>query len=371
MSRNGSIEVEGVTSAVYVIPTDRPEADGTLSWDHTTLVLAQVDAGGLRGLGWTYGSGACKEVIEETLSGVVTGRDVLGTVSAHEAMVRAVRNFGRSGVVGCAISAVDIALWDAKSRHLGVALSDLFGRNQDDVPIYGSGGFTTYDDRTATSQLERWTAELAIPRVKIKVGESWGTNEERDLERSVHARNVVGDDVELYVDANGGYSTKQAMHLGRRFIEAADVCWFEEPVSSDSLEELRLLKEQLPLDIAAGEYGFDERYFERMLASQAVDCLQIDVTRCGGYTSWLRAAGLAQAHGIDVSGHCAPNLHAHVAASVPNLRHVEYFWDHERIESMLFDGVLSPGGGAMTPDASAPGHGLSLKAADADAFRRR
>jgi L-alanine-DL-glutamate epimerase-like enolase superfamily enzyme len=362
--------VSAVTTGVYVVPTDRPEADGTLSWDHTTLVLVEVDAGGQRGLGWTYAASACQAVIEENLVPLLCGADVFATAATHESMVRACRNFGRPGVVSCAISAVDIALWDAKAKLLGVALAELFGRYQDSAPIYGSGGFTTYDEATATAQIERWTAELAIPRVKIKVGESWGSNEERDLKRVIHARHVAGDDVELYVDANGGYTTPQAIKLGGRFIDAADVCWFEEPVSSDSLDELRLVREHLALDVAAGEYGFDERYFERMLAARSVDCVQVDVTRCGGFTSWLRVAALAYAHGTDVSAHCAPNLHAHVATAVPNLRHVEYFWDHERIESMLFDGVLAPQGGTMTPDSSTPGHGLSLKAADAAPYRR-
>lgn len=370
MARGTDTTLSEVSTSVYDIPTDQLEGDGTLTWDHTTLVLTELSVGDTVGVGWTYASSACKSVIDDVLASAVIGADVLDTAANHEAMVRACRNLGRPGVVSCAVSAVDIALWDAKAAILGVALADLFGQYRSDIPVYGSGGFTTYDDATAAKQLEHWRSELSIPRVKIKVGESWGTNEERDRARTVFARQVVGDDVELYVDANGGYGTKQAISIGRQFIEDAGISWFEEPVSSDHLEGLRSIKESLSLDVAAGEYGFDESYFEHMLNAGAVDCLQIDVTRCGGYTAWLRAAALAQSRGIDVSAHCAPNLHAHVATSVPNLRHVEYFWDHERIETMLFDGTLSPLGGTLTPDTDRVGHGLTFKHEDAVRYRR-
>ena len=106
-----------------------------------------------------------------------------------------------------------------------------------------------------------------------------------------------------------------------------------------------------------------------MVDAQAVDCLQADVTRCGGITEWQRAAAVAAARGLQISGHCAPNLHAHVAAAVPNLRHLEYFHDHARIESMLFDGALDLRAASMRPDPTRPGLGLALKEPDATRFR--
>jgi len=139
-------------------------------------------------------------------------------------------------------------------------------------------------------------------------------------------------------------------------------------VSSDDLARLREICDRCRADVAAGEYGYD-LYFARMVAAQAVDCLQVDVTRCGGITEFLRASAVAAAHGLQVSGHCAPNLHAHVAAGVPNMRHLEYFHDHARIEDLLFDGALSPRGGALRPDPDRPGHGLSLRSSDAEQFR--
>jgi L-alanine-DL-glutamate epimerase-like enolase superfamily enzyme len=360
--------VDGVTATVYEIPTDRPEADGTLAWSSTTLVVAHVTGGGRTGLGYTYGSGACRLLIEAELAAAVAGRGVLDTGAALEAMVRAVRNLGRPGVASYAISAVETALWDLKGILLGVPVSGLLGAARDTVPVYGSGGFTTYDDPAARRQLEQWTGDLAIPRVKIKVGESWGTEEARDLARIAFARQVIGPDTELYVDANGGYRRKQAVRMAHAMAEH-DVTWFEEPVSSDDLDGLREVRDQVDPDVTAGEYGYDLPYFARMVDARAVDCLQVDVTRCGGIIEWLRAAAVAAARGLQVSGHCAPNLHAHVAAAAPNLRHLEYFHDHARIEAMLFDGALDPSGGVLRPDPSRPGLGLTLKDANGARYR--
>jgi L-alanine-DL-glutamate epimerase-like enolase superfamily enzyme len=360
--------VERVTAAVYEIPTDQPEGDGTLAWSKTTLVVANVTGAGQTGLGYTYATGACKPLIEGELSTAIVGQSVLDTGAAWQAMVRAVRNIGRPGLVSYAISAVDAALWDLKATLLGVSVSKLLGATRDAVPIYGSGGFTTYDERAARAQLEHWVGDQRIPRVKIKIGESWGSEPDRDLARIAFARKVIGPDVELYVDANGGYRRKQAIRMACAMADH-DVTWFEEPVSSDDLEGLREVRDQVSPDVTAGEYGYDLVYFARMVDAQAVDCLQIDVTRCGGITEWQRAAAVAAARNLDVSGHCAPNLHAHVAAAVPNLRHLEYFHDHVRIESMLFDGALVPTAGALHPDPTRPGLGLTLKDSDADPFR--
>ena len=362
------IPIEGVTARAYEIPTDEPEGDGTLSWSSTTLVLAEVTAGGHRGIGYTYATGACRELITGPLAGAVTGRSALDITALWQSMVIAMRNNGRPGLASCAISAVDTALWDLKGKLLDLPVCRVLGMAHTEVPIYGSGGFTTYDDRTTRTQLERWVDEWKIPRVKIKIGESWGSEVGRDLARIALARSVIGPDTELYVDANGAYRRKQAIRVAHAMAEH-DVTWFEEPVSSDDLAGLHEVRDHVAPDVTAGEYGYDLAYFRRMLAAGAVDCLQIDVTRCGGITDWVRAAAVAAAHNVDVSGHCAPNLHAHVAAAVPNLRHLEYFHDHHRIEHLLFDGALAPDGGALRPDQHRPGLGLEFKGADAEQYR--
>jgi L-alanine-DL-glutamate epimerase-like enolase superfamily enzyme len=360
--------IDEVSAQAYEIPTDAPEADGTFAWSSTTLVLAEVAAGGRRGIGYTYAAGACGQLITGPLASAVKGHSALDIAAAWESMVGAMRNNGRPGLVSCAISAIDTALWDLKGKLLDIPVCRLLGVVHPEVPIYGSGGFTTYDDDATRAQLERWVDSWKIPRAKIKIGEASGSHEHRDLARIAFARKVIGPDTELYVDANGGYRRKQAIRVAHAMVEH-DVTWFEEPVSSDDLAGLREVRDQVTPDVTAGEYGYDLTYFNRMLAAEAVDCLQIDVTRCGGITDWLRAAAVAAAHNIDVSGHCAPNLHAHVAAAIPNLRHLEYFHDHHRIEHLLFDGALAPDGGALRPDPHRPGLGLEFKHRDAEQYR--
>ena len=360
--------ISSVRCLAYRVPTNGAEADGTLAWSSTTAVVVEVRADGLIGTGWTYASEACAAIIEQELTEAIVGTDVMDVPRAHEAMVRSCRNLGRPGIVGCAISAVDIALWDLKARVLQVGLADLFGRCRDEVALYGSGGFTTYDDERTREQLHHWVHDLGIPRVKIKIGESSGTAVARDLARVRVARDTIGD-ADLYVDANGAYSAKQAVRIGHEMANEHGVVWFEEPVSSDDLAGLRHVRQQVPIDIAAGEYGYDEYYFARMLQAEAVDCLQIDVTRCGGYSAWFRAAALAAAQGMEVSAHCGPNLHLPIAHSVSHLRHVEYFHDHVRMDGLLFDGITEPKAGCLRADDTMLGHGMTLDRARASRYQ--
>ncbi len=362
--------VESVSAAAYTFPTDAPEADGTLSWDSTTMTVVEARAGELTGVGWTYGAPAVADLVTDKLADVVTRRSALDVAGCFEAMVHEIRNIGRSGVGGQALSAVDSALWDLKARILGLPLARLLGAVRDAVPVYGSGGFTTYDDDRLHDQLTRWTKELGIPRVKIKIGESNGCRTDRDLARMASARDVIGDAVDLYVDANGAYGRKQAVRVMRAAKDLA-VTWFEEPVSSDDLDGLRAVRDAVDADVAAGEYGYDLYYFRRMCEARAVDCLQVDASRCGGVTEWLRAAAVTAAHGLTVSGHCAPYLHAHAAAAIPNFRHLEWFHDHVRIEQMCFDGAADPIGGQLFVDPTACGNGLRFRADAVEQYRVR
>ncbi len=349
--------------SVYTIPTDEPESDGTLEWDSTTIVVVEAHCDGRAGLGYTYCDAAAAEVARGALAGVVAGMDPMDVRAAWVCMGTHVRNAGRPGIAFCAISAVDQALWDLKARLLDVSLVDLLGAAHDDVPIYGSGGFCSYSLERLREQLGGW-ASAGIPRVKMKVGRE----PEHDPARLDAAREAIGADVELYVDSNGAFARKEALAWAERYALEWGVRWFEEPVSSADLEGLRLLRDQGPpgLEIAAGEYAYVPADFRNLIG--AVDCLQADVTRCGGISGLLAASGLANAHGIDISAHCAPAISAHAFCAVERRRHLEYFHDHVRIEGLLFDGVVAPEDGVLRPDRSRPGNGLELKREDAEPF---
>ena len=358
----GPVPVEEVEVAAYRIPTDAPESDGTIAWSETGLVVVEVSAGGKRGLGFTYAHPAAAGVVGSLLAGAVRGGDALAPQALHEAMRRRVRNAGAPGLVEMGLSAVDVALWDLKARLLELPLCTLLGPHRERVELYGSGGFTSYSDDRLAAQLGAWAA-AGLKQVKMKVGRDPGA----DVARVRLARDAIGPAVGLYVDANGAYTVKQALAFADSFA-ALGVAWFEEPVSSDDLAGLRRIRDRAPagMEIAAGEYGDDVRYFEAMLAAGAVDVLQADATRCGGITGFLAAAAVALAHETPLSAHTAPAIHRHACLAAPGrLRPLEWFHDHVRIEERLFDGAPAPRDGAIEPDLSRPGLGLEFRRAGA------
>ncbi len=360
-----SESIRSIRARAFRLPTDAPEADGTHAWDATTLVVVEVEAGGCTGLGYTYSDAAAADLARRVLAPLVEGGDPMAIPLHFDVMRAEVRNMGSRGITAGAISAVETALWDLKARLLGQPLAALLGMARDAVPIYGSGGFTSYSDDRLAAQLSGWAEREGCRAVKMKIGAEPG----RDPARMEAAREAVGDDVELMIDANGALDRKQALVIAEI---AADlgVGWFEEPVSSDDLDGLRLMRDRAPapIEITAGEYGWEPAYFARMIAAGAVDVLQADATRCLGYTGFLRAAALAEAAGLPVSAHTAPALHLPVCCAAPNLRNVEWFHDHVRIERSLFDGAPEPADGMIRPDLARPGNGLSFRQADAEPF---
>lgn len=353
--------VDGIEVFAKEIPVDGPdgkESDGTLEWGSTTIVVAKVAAGDETGIGWTYGPRAVATLIGEQLEDVVVGSDPLAVRETWEEMGRQLRNAGRPGIGAMAVAAVDNALWDLRARLLGLPLVDAIGRCRSSVPVYGSGGFCNYPLDRLREQLGGWVAD-GISRVKLKVGRE----PDEDPRRLDAVRAEIGDEAELFVDANGAFSRDEAVAWADRYALEWGVRWLEEPVSSADFEGLRLVREQGPagLEVAAGEYVYVARDALNLLEARAVDCLQLDVTRCGGITGFLELAGVANGHGLEVSAHCAPQLSAHVMCGIPNARHIEYFHDHVRVEHELFAGLLEPDGGELKPDRSRSGHGLELK----------
>jgi L-alanine-DL-glutamate epimerase-like enolase superfamily enzyme len=331
------------------------------------VVVEAVAQSGQRGLGFSYCAGAAADLVRDLLAPRVIGSSVEDVRSGWTRMLAAVRNIGRPGVAATAISAVDLALWDLKARCAGMSVAHLLGATRDAVPIYGSGGFTSYSDAELADQLGGWVQQ-GIPRVKMKIGSDWGSKPETDVHRVAVARQSIGPRAELFVDANGAYSARQAIALAERFSQH-DVVYFEEPVSSDHLEQLAHVRDRAPMAIAAGEYGYDPWYFRAMLNARAVDVLQADATRCLGATGWLQAAELAWAAGVEFSAHTSPSIHAQLGCVVPAIAHVEYFHDHVRIEQLFFDGAPQPVDGMLQPDPRRPGFGLDLKRQDAERWR--
>ncbi|HEY6463431.1 MAG TPA: enolase C-terminal domain-like protein [Polyangiaceae bacterium] len=349
--------------SAFEVPTSSPEADGTLAWSNTVLVTVELTLRGQHGFGYSYADVPTAAFVKAHLAPIVLAADPLAVGATFDAMSVAVRNVGRDGVAATAMSAVDMACWDVKARLLGRPLVDLLGARRSEIAAYGSGGFTTYGHEELRRQLAGWKDE-GFTRVKMKIGDSPDT-----LDRVRVAREAIGDRVELFVDANGAYRAGGAVAIAAQ-MASLGVTWFEEPVSSDDLEGLRFVREHAPpgMLVAAGEYGYRSRTFDRMLAARSVDVLQADATRCG-VSGFLSAAALCEARGVPLSAHCAPTIHAHLGCAASNVVHVEYFHDHTRLEGMLFDGAARATGGVLRPDRTRPGIGVVLRRADAARFQ--
>jgi L-alanine-DL-glutamate epimerase-like enolase superfamily enzyme len=357
--------IQRLEVSAFAVATDSPESDGTAKWDSTTLILVELGAGKISGLGYSYASESCVLLIRKKLFPIVRGKNPFSLSALRNEMDSAVRNFGRHGIASSAIAAVEIALWDLKAKILNLSLLKLLGAVREKIPVYGSGGFTSYSDKQLRKQFENWVGD-GISMVKMKIGRK----PERDESRVKSARKAIGGKIKLFVDANGAFTPKQALGFAEKFSEQ-NVSWFEEPVSSDDLCGLNFLRERASakMEIAAGEYNYDVWQAQKMLDARAVDVLQADATRCG-VTGFLQMANLCDAFEIPLSAHTAPALHAHLCCAANRAEHVEYFHDHVRIEQMFFDGATTKHkNGFLQPDLLQPGIGLEFKRRDADKFQ--
>ena len=349
----------------YTIPTDFPESDGTLEWNSTTLVLVIITANNLEGIGYTYSSSSTAKLIKDVFLPLVENKNAMNIPGLWFEMVHAIRNLGRPGICSTAIAAIDNALWDLKAKILNIPLSGLLGREKEKIPVYGSGGFTSYSIDQLQKQFSDWASQ-GISMMKMKIGR----NEKEDRKRIKAAREAIGNKNDLFIDANGAYSVKQALAIAD-YAAQYNVTWFEEPVSSDDLEGLALIRNNAPpeMNITAGEYGFDQTYFKRMLETKAVDVLQLDATRCAGITGFMEAAALSKGFHIPNSAHTAPSIHIAPCCALTDMQHIEYFHDHARIEKMLFDGTVLPVNGCLAPHHTEPGMGLVFKKKDAEKYK--
>jgi L-alanine-DL-glutamate epimerase-like enolase superfamily enzyme len=357
--------IQRLEVSAFTVPTDFPESDGTAKWNSTTLILVELGAGKISGLGYSYASESCVPLIREKLFSIVRGKSPFSLSALRNEMNSAVRNFGRHGIVSSAIAAVEIALWDLKAKILNLSLAKLLGAVREKIPVYGSGGFTSYPEKQLRKQFKNWIDE-GISMVKMKIGRE----PERDETRVKSARKAIGEKIKLFVDANGAFTPKRALDFAERLSEQ-NVRWFEEPVSSDDLCGLNFLRERAPakMEIAAGEYNYDVWQANKMLEARAVDVLQADATRCG-VTGFLQMANLCDAFQIPLSAHTAPAVHAHLCCAANRAEHVEYFHDHVRIEQMFFDGATTKHKkGFLQPDFSQPGLGLEFKQKNAAKFQ--
>ena len=327
--------------------------------------MVELTAADKTGLGYSYTNEAAASLAKQLVQKYIIGKSPFRIPALHAELDREVRNWGRPGLVSTAISAIDSCLWDLQARLLNVPLVNLLGKVRDEIPAYGSGGFISYNEKQLLDQLTGWASD-GFQFVKMKIGRDPIV----DLKRVELVQKALNGKAELFVDANGAYSRKQALQQAQRFADLG-VTWFEEPVSSDDRIGLHLLVERAPavLRIAAGEYNYTLDDPRLLIEAQAVDVMQADVTRCGGITNFIKIGSLCEVHHYPYSAHTAPSIHASLCCSLPAAENVEYFHDHVRIEHIFFDGAITVKNSKLKPDLSREGLSLELKRSDAEKFK--
>ncbi len=365
MAALSSARIDRATVAAYMVPTEEPESDGTLTWDATTLVLVQIESNGKTGLGYTYADGATARLINDKLLPLLVTHDAMAINVRWHDMVVAMRNLGRPGIASMAIAAVDTALWDLKAKLLDLPLAALLGLARPAVEVYGSGGFTNYSEEQLKRQLHDW-AQAGMRHVKMKVGR----DPAGDIERVYAARDAIGNMAELFVDANGAYTRKQALEFAATSPTAAS------PGSRSRCggRPGRIAPAARPRPARHGDRGRRIRLRPALFPPHAGGA--------GGRCAAGRRHPLRRHHRFSrrrracakpsmsrCRAHCAPTLHLPLCCAARPVVHLEYFHDHARIEHLLFDGAPLPQNGRLAPDMSRPGFGIEFKEADAQCYK--
>ena len=333
------------------IPTDEPESDGTYEWDSTTIVIVEAEAGGQRSLGYTYADEATAKLIETKLKDVVSAATLCRLTASWSPWCKSIRNLGRPGICSMAISAVDTALWDLKARLLGLPLVRLFGQVREAMPIYGSGGFTSYSTERLQEQLGGWV-EQGIPRVKMKIGRDRAA----DPERVAAARGAIGDGSgtlrrreRCLFAQTGARASLRVFGAGRDLVRGTGfaptispgcvLCATTARRNGHRRGRIRLRRDLFPANARRRKRS---TFCKPMRRAAAVT------------PDFSRPRHFCEAHHLPLSSHCAPALALPVGCGARPFRHAEYFHDHVRIERMFFDGLPEPNDGALRPDLSRP-----------------
>jgi len=336
-------------------------ADSTRKVESVGLLVVRVITDtGLEGIGVTYnevGGEATRDLIEINMAPRLRGKDPLATEDLYADFVQYMRGVGRKGLMFCALSAVDIALWDLKGKILGLPLHRLLGGSKTRVPVYASGGWTSYSDDELVAEAKKMVAQ-GYRMIKLKVGVEGGRNPRRDVLRVGKVRDAIGPGIGLMLDANNCWSAAIAAQFANRLADF-DIMFLEEPVFADDIPGLARFKRSTDLPLATGEHEYTKYGARDLLMHDAVDILQLDGGRAGGYTEMLKVAALAQAWNIPVAPHALEHMHLALVAAVPNALFVERLLLFETVAGNIFVDAPVPKDGYMdVPDA--PGLGLTL-----------
>ena len=324
-----------------------------------TVVRVLTDQG-LEGVGLTYhevGGEATRALICHDIAPRLRRRDPFETEALWNEFFAYLRGVGRKGLTFCAYSAIDIALWDLKGKILGMPLHRLFGGNRREVPVYASGGWTSFSDEQLVAD-SKAKVEAGYGVIKIKAGVEGGRNPRRDVRRVCMVREAIGPEVSLIIDANNCWDAATAIQFANN-VREYDIMALEEPVFADDIPGLRRFRRGTDIPLATGEHEYTRYGVRDLVLAEAADIVQADGTRVGGITEMLKIGAITQAWNLKFAPHAMEHMHMHLVAALPNALFVERLDIFEGITASVFRGAPVPSRGMLdVPDR--PGLGLNL-----------
>jgi len=341
------------------VPSGFSDATRDVEMIGYTIVRITTDQG-LEGFGLTYhevGGEATKCLILNDIAPKLIGMDPLQNEVIWQNFFHYLRGVGRKGLMFCALSAVDIALWDLKGKILGLPLYRLMGGNKNKVPVYASGGWTSYCDEQLVDEIKSMV-DQGYNMVKFKVGVEGGKKPLRDVKRVSKVREAVGPNIGIMLDANNCWDSSTAVRFAN-LVKEYDIMFLEEPVFADDIPGLARFKRGTDLPLASGEHEYTKFGARDLVMNSAADIIQMDATRAGGYTEMIKAAAITEAWNLKFAPHAMENIHIHLVSAIPNALFLERLLLFENITSNIYIDPPIPENGFMEiPDL--PGLGLVL-----------
>jgi L-alanine-DL-glutamate epimerase-like enolase superfamily enzyme len=324
-----------------------------------TIVRVRTDQG-LEGIGLTYhevGGEATRSLIQYDIAPKIIGRDPMDTEVIWNELFNYLRGVGRKGLTFCAISAVDIALWDLKGKILDLPLYRLLGGGRTKVPVYASGGWTSYDDDELVAEMQDMVGQ-GYTHIKFKVGVDGAMNPQRDALRVRKVREAVGPEVRLLLDANNCWDAATAVKFAN-IVREYDIFLFEEPVLADDIPGLARFRRGTDIPLATGEHEYTKFGVRDLILAEAADIVQVDGARAGGFTEMLKIAAMTQAWNLKIAPHAMEHMHLHLVSVAPNALFLERLRLFENVTNAVFIDPPMPVAGHMDIPQE-PGLGLRL-----------
>ena len=326
-------KIQSVSVCVVRIPLDNVTAFATRTVSARDYCLVKVrSAQGAEGIGFCYaGSTAgniAKAAVEELLAPKLVGQESLRVEGLWQELYQESLLQGRAGSVMRGISILDTALWDLNARAAKLPLHLYLGANvTETVPAYASGGYYLAGKTPKLLAQEMASyVKAGFKAVKMKVGRLSPKEEEVRIRA---ARDAVGPDIHLMLDANNAWSDVPTALTYMKRYEPYDPYWIEEPFGPDEVDMHARLAELTPVVVATGEIAYGRWYHKELLDKRGAEIIQTDACVCGGITEWKRIAALAAGYGVTVCPHWFHDVHAPLVAATPNARYVEFFPDDQ------------------------------------------